>query len=169
MCLVAALAASSCNRQPDGEPDRALTSGTVQGCWSLELPASQDGADSLGAWLPAGSLPSILQLDTARAATEADAREIYRARSYVGRRVAAGPFSAWRWFSGDSILVDRPGALAGLTLRLTRADGHLEGVVTSYTDVMEPGEPTRRSAPVRATPASCPADEGPPGSSADRG
>lgn len=114
--------------------------------------------DSLRRWLPVGSLPTVLELDTVRVSQGAEGEPVYRARSYVDGRAEEGPFSAWRRIRGDSLLVERPGTMAGISLRLVRTGAALEGVVTAFTDVMEPGRRSRQQAPVRAEPAACPED-----------
>lgn len=155
--LVIVLVVAACSRQPPGDRlQRPSAFHPVQGCWSVEVVARGARLDSIRGWLSPGSLPTVLRLDTVRAERATDELEIFRARSYFDGRPEGGPFSAWRWLAADSILVERPGAMAGITLRMVRADSLLTGVLTSFTDVMEPGRPTRRTAPVRASSASCP-------------
>lgn len=158
--------AAACGRQtPEGGPERATVSHPVQGCWAVEVTAEGPRLDSLRSWLPAGTLPTVLRLDTLRSGRTTGDRKLYRARSYFDGRLEPGPFAAWRWLEGDSILVERPGAMSGVTLRMTRVDDHLRGTLAVFTDVMEPGQPSRRTSPVRATPASCPTDGSAVGSS----
>lgn len=130
----------------------------LHGCWSVEVTATGAAADSVAAWLPDGSLPTVVALDTVERAVSSEGDTLFAARSYYGARQRQVPFSTWRRAPGDSLLVYRPGALAGYTMRLAPENGHLGGVLTSFTDVMEEGRPTQRRAPVRATPASCPVD-----------
>lgn len=163
VCL-ALVAAAGCSRQPpDGALDRASASGTVHGCWALEVTAEGATRDSVSRWLSAGSLPTVLELDTARVSEGPAGEPVYRARSYFDGRPEEGPFSAWRRISGDSLLVERPGAMTGVSLRLVGDGTALEGVVTAFTDVMEPGRRSRQQAPVRAEPAVCPEDDSSPG------
>ena len=121
LCLTL-VAAAGCSRQPpDGAVDRATAAGTVPGCWSLEVTAEGADRDSLRRWLPAGSLPTVLELDTVRVSEGPEGEPVYRARSYFDGRSEQGPFSAWRRIRGDSVLVERPGAMAGVCVGLAFA------------------------------------------------
>lgn len=155
--LAVVLVAAAC-RRPMPEADVGADGSGIPGCWQLDVVADDAPGDSTPSELAGASLP-LLRLDTARVDVGAESREqapIFKAGSYDGTRRESEPFSAWRRLPADSLLVYRPGALAGYTLRLAPDDGGFVGTLTSYTDAMEPGRPSQRTAPVRATPTSCP-------------
>lgn len=165
VAVLALLVLVGCRRPA---PDTRATAdrSTVAGCWELDVTPGDMTEDDLPSWLAGAGLPTTLVLDTVRVGGAAEgAAPVYQAHSYHGTRRERRPFSAWRPLAADSILVDRPGALAGFTLRLAPDDGGLSGILTSFTDAMEPGQPARRTTPVRATTASCPSDGSTTGSS----
>lgn len=160
------LVATAC-RRPMPEADVGADGSGIPGCWQVDVVADDAPGDSTPSELSGASLP-ILRLDTARVEVGPESQEqapIFEAGSYDGSRLESHPFSAWRRLAADSVLVYRPGALAGYTLRLAPDDGGFRGTLTSYTDAMEPGRPSQRTAPVRATSTSCPSDGSTAGSS----
>lgn len=164
--LAVVLTATAC-RRPMPEADVGADGSGIPGCWQVDVVAHDVSGDSTPADLAGASLP-LLRLDTTRVDVGAESGEqvpIFEAGSYDGTRLESRPFSAWRRLPPDSLLVYRPGALAGYTLRLARDDGAFVGTLTSYTDAMEPGRPSQRTAPVRATPAPCPSGGSTAGSS----
>lgn len=157
LVAVAALALSTACRT--GSPEagsRAAATPAVEGCWELEVTAEGAERDSVRTWLPAGELPYMVELDAAR--REAAGEEWYAAYSWFDGRRETAPFSVWRRIPGDSILVQRAGALAGLALRLTRSGDELLGNLVGFTDVRTLGnaQSSRREAPVRGTATACP-------------
>lgn len=131
------------------------TAGRIQGCWGLAPGDRGAAADTVRRWQDEGVLPGMVRLDTARVA-ETDAGELYEARAYVRSREAPGLLTAWRPLPPDSIRVERPGALAGLQLRLGVGPEALRGIAVVFTDAVGPGETGRRTAPVEARPEACP-------------
>lgn len=127
----------------------------VAGCWKLSLQATGPQRDSLRAWFPRGSLPSVVELDTARA-EPASRDTIYKAYSWFDGRRETRPFSIWRPMGPDSIRVERARALSGTMMDLAVADGKLTGDVIVYGDAGMIGKPTRRKGPLEATPTQCP-------------
>lgn len=127
----------------------------VHGCWSLAVTAEGAQHDSLRAWLPAGSLPDIVELDTVRAESSAEA-PVYAAHSWVDGRRKDQPFSVWRPHGPDSIRVQRAGALAGVMLQVAPTNDALTGNVIVYRDVSMANTPTQRNGPVRMAPTRCP-------------
>lgn len=140
------------------EPPRTGTRSrlALAGCWSLELQEDELERDSLREWLPRGTLPGVLELDTAEAG-RSGGEERFAAYSWFDGRRETDPFSAWTRISGDSIRVQKPGALSGLMLRLTGTGDTLTGSVVRFTDVRRLDEPGRRRARVRARSVECPA------------
>lgn len=128
----------------------------LPGCWKLRLTAQGAQRDSLRAWLPEGSLPSIIELDTVRAES-AQSDSVYRARSYGG--FPGYSFSIWRLSTDGSIRVQRAGALAGTSLQLKPTGEKLLGNVVVFTDTRGLNQSLgdlRRKGPVEAVPAECP-------------
>lgn len=167
--LTAGLMVLGCRRPVPETEQAAVEQDRVVGCWELDVTPGDTADDSVPSWLAGAGLPTKLALDsTVVSAGGEGSGPIYEAHSYHGIRRESLPFSAWRRLSGDSILVDRPGALAGFTLRLAPDDGGLSGLLSSFTDAVQPGQPSRRTTPVRATPATCPDDGSGAGASADR-
>lgn len=163
---LALLVAVGCRRPMPETEQATVEQSAVAGCWELDVTPGDMPDDSIPSWLAGAGLPTTLVLDTTRASAGGEGgTPVYEAHSYHGMRRESQPFSAWRPLPGDSVMVDRPGALAGFTLRLAPADGDLSGILTSFTDAMEPGRPSRRTTPVRATRASCPPDGSTTGSS----
>lgn len=156
LAVFLALGACSTGSPDTADAGPAATRG-VEGCWALEVTAEGARADSVRSWLPAGEFPGMVELDSepsADAGQDADWRAAY---SWFDGRRETSPFSAWRSFADDSVLVQRPGAMQGMMLRLGRSDDALTGSVVGFTDVRTLGEqPTRRQAPVRGTPTACP-------------
>jgi hypothetical protein len=127
----------------------------LRGCWKLNLQARGVQRDSLRDWLPAGSLPSIVELDTTRAGPSGQ-DGVYEAYSWSDSRRSSRPFSVWRPLGPDSIRVQRAGALAGTMLQLRVAEERLVGEVVVYGDAGMGGTPERREGALEATPARCP-------------
>jgi len=127
----------------------------LPGCWKLRITARGAQRDSLRSWLPAGSLPSIIELDTARA-EPVGSDSVYRAYSWSDGRRESQPFSVWRPMEGDSIRVQRAGALAGTMLHLKPAKDKLIGSVVEFTDTGTLSEPRRRRGAVEAIATQCP-------------
>lgn len=147
-------------RSEDTREGQASFESQLPGCWKLQLTADSSQVDSVRSWLPEGSLPGVIELDTARAQTSSQGRA-YRARSHDGflRR----SFTIWRRTENDSVRVQREGALEGTMLQLGPTGGRLVGSVISFTDAggLEEGRSLaagtlRRRAPVEATPTTCP-------------
>jgi hypothetical protein len=135
--------------------EKAPLSSRVHGCWTLRLQAQGTARDSLRAWLPAGSLPALVELDSAREAS-ADEAPVYTAHSWFNDRRGSDPFSVWRPLGPDSIRVQRAGALAGVMLQLGPANDTLSGHVIVYRDVGRSNTTNHRMGPVTMTPARCP-------------
>ena len=127
----------------------------MHGCWALRLDADGAQRDSLRAWLPAGSLPPIVELDSARAESD-DETPVYVAHSWFDTRRESAPFSIWRPLGTDSIRVQRAGAFAGFMLQVGAADTTLVGNVVEFRDVGRTNTSTRRRGPVTMTPTQCP-------------
>lgn len=154
--LLSLLAAWGCAPVPSPSGDGMASSGGAQGCWSLTVTAEGEEPGTLPSWLPRRSVPETVELDSARLRPD-DEEGPHRAYSWFGGRRETTPFSAWTPMEGsDSVRVERPGALAGVQLRLAPTDGALSGVFVSFTDAVEPGASGRRTAAVRAERVSCP-------------
>ncbi len=125
------------------------------GCFRLRLTAEGAERDSLRAWLPAGALPQIVELDTTRASSIGEGAA-YDAYSWFDSRRESRPFSVWQHRKDGSIRVQRAGALSGTLLDLRPDRGMLSGAVAVYRDAGMRGEPTRREGAVEAVPVSCP-------------
>lgn len=148
--------------------DRGQTSfyDQLPGCWKLRVTAQGAQRDSLRSWLPEGALPSVIELDTTLAESvgsdSVNSDSVYKARSHGG--YPGRSFSVWRYTRGDSIRVQRKGALAGTMLELKPTREKLVGSVVVFTDArgigqgrpLRSGEFRRRGA-VEAVPARCPA------------
>lgn len=128
----------------------------IEGCWNIALAEEGAQRDSVRAWLPARTLPDILQLSSATRAPDDEENGPYSAYSWFDERRETEPFSVWNRFEGDSIRVQRAGALAGLMLRLTPERDELVGTVVSFSDISSLGTPARRQASVVASPVDCP-------------
>jgi len=125
----------------------------LPGCWTLRITAQGAQRDSLRSWLPAGSLPSIIELDTTLAES-ASSDSVYKAYSWSNGRRESQPFSVWRPSSDDSIRVQRAGAMSGRMLQISPSNGKFVGSVVEFTDRL--GDSQRRSGPVEAVPTECP-------------
>lgn len=159
--LTAVLGLAACHSGPPRAAPQATTD--VHGCWELEVTADGSERDSLRSWLPEGTLPPVLELDTIPAG-DAEADEgTYAAYSWFDGRRETAPFSAWQPTEGDSIRVQRTGALSGTMLRLVPSEDGLAGVVVGFTDVRSRGDLStgtgRRQGPVAASPVACPEGE----------
>jgi len=154
-------ALSGCRHAEEGTDPTSQRAGqdTVRiqppGCLELRLTAQGGERDSLRAWLPAGSLPSVVELDTTRAASTGG-DSVYTAYSWFDGRRESHPFSVWRRTEGEAIRVQRAGALAGTMLDLRPGEGALSGTVTVYRDAGMRGTPTRREGALEAVPVRCP-------------
>lgn len=142
--------------QPGPRESAHDTETSPAGCWELELAAEGTQADSVRNWLPRGTLPPVIELDTARASGQASSESAKAAYSWFNGRREEDPFSLWRPMRGDSLLVQRAGARAGLMLRLVHSEDRLEGLVVSFTDVRSQNDDDRPQAPVEATRTECP-------------
>lgn len=129
---------------------------TLQGCWELALAVPESQADSVRTWLPHGTLPPVIELDTARASGQTSGDSAKAAYSWFDGRREKDPFSLWRPMRGDSLLVQRAGARAGLMLRLVHSEDRLEGIVVSFSDVMRQNGGDRPQAPIEAAKSECP-------------
>lgn len=160
VAVAAALAVSTvgaCAPRPSPSDDGPAAAGEgPHGCWSLTVTAEGEEPGTLPSWLPRRSVPEVVELDSARLRPGEEGGP-YRAHSWIGGRREGAPFSAWAPIEGsDSLRVERPGALAGLQLRLAPSDGALAGVLVSFTDAVEPGDSGRRTAAARAERVACP-------------
>lgn len=140
---------------PSASAQETVLPSRVHGCWALRLDADGAQRDSLRAWLPAGSLPPIVELDTVRADGTGSAQG-YAAHSWFGDRRGSQPFSVWRPLGDDAVRVQRAGALAGIMLQVSPADTTLVGNVIVYRDVGMANTSTQRTGPVTMTPTRCP-------------
>lgn len=142
--------AAACGKR--ASPDLPLPE-RVGGCWALELEAGAAAADSPA--LSPGDLPSLIELDTVPAGSEADSA--FLAHSYAGTRRRDHPFNRWRGVGEDSVRVYHSGALAGLILRAGVAgDTLMTGTARSFGDVMPAEGDGSGEAPFRGRPADCP-------------
>lgn len=161
-CVVAGVVGlAACHSPPPrSAPD---TTADVRGCWELEVTAEGAQLDSLRTWLPDGTLPPVLELDTVPAADGDADGTTYAAYSWFDGRRETAPFSAWQPIEGDSIRVQRTGALSGTMLRLTGSRDGLVGIVVGFTDVRPRGDLSggtgRRQGPVAASRVACPGRE----------
>jgi len=128
-------------------------------CWELQVAAEGQKRDSLRSWLPEGRLPSTIELDTTLAAS-ASSDSVYKAQSRGG--YSSQSFTTWRYSSGDSIRVERSGAMAGMMLQLKPTGDKLIGSVVAFTDARGIGDDSslkmdnpRRRGPIEATPVEC--------------
>ena len=128
-------------------------------CWELQVAAEGQKRDSLRSWLPEGRLPSIIELDTTLAAS-ASSDSVYKAQSRGG--YSSQSFTTWRYSTGDSIRVERSGAMAGMMLQLKPTGDKLIGSVVAFTDARGIGDGSslkidtpRRRGPIGATPVEC--------------
>lgn len=125
-------------------------------CYRLQLTSEGAELDSLRAWLPAGALPQIVELDTTRTSPTGEGAVLYDAYSWFDGRRESRPFSVWRHREDGAIRLQRPGALSGTLLDLRPDRGTLSGAVAVYRDAGMRGRPTRREGTVQAVPVSCP-------------
>jgi len=125
------------------------------GCLKLRVAAEGSERDSLRTWLPTGSLPSIVELDTTRAES-AGSDSVYQAYSWFDQRRESHPFSVWRHAEDGGIRLQRAGALSGTLLDLYPDQGKLSGTVAVYSDTGVRGRQNRREGAVEAVPAQCP-------------
>lgn len=142
--------------QPGSRESADDTETSPAGCWELDLAAEGAQADSVRNWLPRGTLPPVIELDTARASGQASGDSARAAYSWFNGRREKDPFSLWRPMRGDSLLVQRAGARAGLMLRLVHSENRLEGIVVSFSDIRTQDGDDRSQAAVGATRTDCP-------------
>lgn len=155
--LVAAIAGCSAARAPEAQTSLL---DSVAGCYELALwPERSDPGveEERAAW---GLMP-VVELDTVPLADWPHLRqqygEVYVARSYLeGGRAFDHPFGYWRPAEGDSLFVGHPMALAGMSMTLVVAGANLEGLMTSFTDVLEERRPSSVTAPVEGRRIECP-------------
>lgn len=128
-------------------------------CWKVQVAAEGPRRDSLQSWLPEGRLPSVIELDTTLAES-AGSDSVYEARSRGGYPNQS--FTTWRYSKGDSIRVEREGAMAGMMLQLKPTGDTLTGSVVAFTDTRRMGEGTsmnvespRKRGPIEAIPVEC--------------
>lgn len=128
-------------------------------CWGLQVAAEGPRRDSLRSWLPEGRLPSVIELDTTLAAS-VSSDSVYEAQSRGG--YSSQPLTTWRYSTGDSIRVERSGAMAGMMLQLKPTGDKLIGSVVAFTDARGIGDGSslkmdtpRRRGPIEATPVEC--------------
>ena len=128
-------------------------------CWELQVATEGQKRDSLRSWLPEGRLPSVIELDTTLAAS-ASSDSVYKAQSRGG--YSSQSFTTWRYSTGDSIRVERSGAMAGMMLQLKPTGDKLIGSVVAFTDARGIGDGSslkmdnpRRRGPIEATPVEC--------------
>lgn len=166
VAVAAALAVSTagaCAPRPSPSGGSADAGQGPPGCWSLTVTAEGEEPGTLPSWLPRRSVPEVVELDTVRLRSGEEGGP-HRAYSWVGGRRETAPFSAWAPIEGsDSLRVERPGALAGLQLRMAPSDGAMTGLVVSFTDAVEPGDSGRRTASARAERVACPGPAKEPG------
>lgn len=150
---IAGVLGLGCHHGASNTTGRATPS--IEGCWSLEILAEDAQRDSVRSWLPRGTLPAVIELDTAQ--VDGDRQDDARvAHSWFDGRRESDPFSVWHRFAGDSIRVQRTGALSGLMLRLQAENGGLAGTVVSFTDVAQRDRSGRQQARIEAEPVDCP-------------
>lgn len=143
--------------------EKAVSIGqNLPSCWKLELSATGIENDSVRDWLPKGTLPSRIKLDTALHSSSSERGDsTFVAYSLFDGRHEKNPFSVWTRMRGDSIRVQQAGARTGIMLRLTRSDDRLVGTVNGYSDVGRAGRNrSPRKTPIAATRVSCPDAEG---------
>ena len=155
--LLAAFCGCGTARAPEAQTSLP---NSAAGCYELLVwPDRSDPAveEERAAW---GRTP-IVELDslplTEWAHLQQEYGAVFVARSYLeGGRAYNHPFGYWRPAAGDSLFVGHPMALAGLSMTLAVAGTNLEGLITSFTDVLEEGRPSTVTAPVRARRIQCP-------------
>jgi hypothetical protein len=108
-------------------------------CWEPQVAAEGPRRDSLRSWLPEGRLPSVIELDTT-SAESASSDSVYKARSRGGYPNQS--FTTWRYSKGDSIRVERGGAMAGMMLQLKPTGDKLIGSVVAFADTRGRGDGT---------------------------
>jgi hypothetical protein len=134
----------------------------VAGCYRLTLWPDEpgpDGDEKRAAW----RVPTMIRLDTAiltawPSLTGRFGDSVYQAGGFWEGRWREQPFNFWRPYSGDSIYVGHPGALAGVSLVLDIRGETLRGVMTAHTDtpITDRARRARLSAPVEARRVPCP-------------
>lgn len=154
LATAAAIGLIACSQgRPMGE---AGVPGPPHGCWALEVTATDTDPDSIRVQTLAATLPPIVELE-ARPAPSGDTDVgPYVAYSWFNGRRESDPFSVWDRTPGDSIRVQREGALAGVMLRLAPSAGRLVGTAVSFGDVSTPSDTSPPRVPVMATRVSCP-------------
>lgn len=150
---------SATSRSDDGSEQVSFES-RLPACWELQVAAESPRRDSLRSWLPEGRLPSVIELDTTLVES-AGSDSVYEARSRGG--YSNQPFTTWRYSKGDSIRVERGGAMAGMMLQLKPTGDKLIGSVVAFTDTRGIGDGTslrggdnpRKRGPIEAMPVEC--------------
>jgi hypothetical protein len=149
---------------PDDGSGQASFESRLTACWELQVAAEGPRRDSLRSWLPEGRLPSMIELDTTLAES-ASSDSVYKARSRGGYPNQS--FTTWRYSEGDSIRVERRGAMAGMMLQLKPTGDKLIGSVVAFADTRGRGDGTslngtsmkmdapRKRGPIEAIPVEC--------------
>ncbi|MCS3831023.1 hypothetical protein GGP91_003122 [Salinibacter ruber] len=154
----------SATSRPDGGSEQVSFESRLPACWELQVAAEGPRRDSLRSWLPEGRLPSVIELDTTLAES-AGSDSVYKARSRGG--YASRSPTTWRYSKGDSIRVERGGAMAGMMLQLKPTGDKLIGSVVAFTDTRGIGDgpssngtsmkmdAPRKRGPIEAIPVEC--------------
>ena len=149
----------SAGSEPNESSEQVSFWNRLPACWELQVAAEGRKRDSLRSWLPEGQLPSVIELDTTLAES-ASSDSVYKARSRGG--YSSQSFTTWRYSEGDSIRVERSGAMAGMMLQLKPTRDKLIGSVVAFTDARGIGDGSslrmrnpRKRGPVEATPVEC--------------
>jgi hypothetical protein len=152
---------SACSAARAPEAQTSLQD-SVAGCYELRLwpeRADPEAEEERATWglMPIVELDTLPLTDWPQLAQQYG--EVFVARSYLeGGRAFDHPFGYWRPAEGDSLFVGHPMALAGMSMTVAPVGEDLEGLMTSFTDILEEGRPSSVTAPVRALRVECPPD-----------
>lgn len=155
---------SGCGGGGAGEGEGAGSESVAAG------PSAWAGCYTLAPQAEGWRVPAAVALDTAslegwEAFSRRHEGRVYRARSFQSLEGSPGdsPFAYWRPLgTGDSVSLGHPGALAGMTLRMTRREGAIKGTLLTFTDALTPGESGRDSTTARVERVPCDSLGGPP-------